>query len=575
MSPVFFMSKIRIKEQKIRSLKDILRNQLKMNTLSNIVFVFLSLVALIANGQVYFEVSQPQIPVLVGKEANPVLKLIAKGIKPGESLEGVKISLQGTTNPNDIETISLFYSTDSKKFTADKQIGTTLTLKSALTFTDQFPVPDEGFFWVSVKLKSHVDLLNRIAVQVVTIKTSSGEARLIQQSAFNLLRVGIALRKHNDDGVHTYRIPGLTTTKKGTLLAVYDVRRKSDSDLQGDIDIGLSRSADGGNTWEPMKIVLDRGTWGGLPQKFNGVSDPCILTDLNTGKVFVAALWMHGVLDKNGKWIEGLTDQSTEWNHQWRNKGSQPGFGEKETAQFLISQSRDDGKSWSAPINLTKMCKQEKWWLFAPAPGHGITLSDGKLVFPAQGRDETGKPFSTILRSSDHGKSWKVGQPASRNTTENMAVQLSDGAIMLNIRDNRNQKDTTATNGRAVFVTRDLGQTWQEHPSSHGALIEPVCMAGIHKHFYTENDRKKSILLFSNPDSKTSRNNMTVKVSFDDGNSWPKEHRLLLDELRGNGYSCLTSIDENNIGILYESSQADLVFQKISLDELLKNKKIN
>src|SRR5690606_30718071 len=124
-----------------------------------------------------------------------------------------------------------------------------------------------------------------------------------------------ALRKHMDDDVHTYRIPGLHVTNEGTLLAVYDVRRDSSRDLQGNIDIGLSRSTDGGNTWEPMEVILDMKEWGGLPEKFNGVSDPNILIDRNTNTIFVAGLWMHGVLDKEGKWIEGLDEESEAWEH--------------------------------------------------------------------------------------------------------------------------------------------------------------------------------------------------------------------------------------------------------------------
>lgn len=544
-----------------------------MSVLSKYCFVALLLfTTLFSSGQAHWGVSWPQIPVLVGKETNPVVKLVPESIQPGLSLNEVKVMLQSITDQNDIENVSIFYSANPKEYDTNKQFGKTLLPKSELIFSDHFPVPAEGFFWVSVKLKSKVDLLHKIAVSDVSIRTAPANVTLVMRENPIPLRIGIALRKHGDDGVHTYRIPGLTTTSKGTLLAVYDVRRESSRDLQGDIDIGLSRSTDGGNSWEPMRIAMDRGSWGGLPQKFNGISDPCILSDPSTGKVYLAALWMYGVLDKDGKWIEGLTENSAEWNHQWREKGSQPGFGVKESTQFLLSQSVDDGKSWLEPVNLTEMCKQKEWWLFAPAPGHGITLSDGTLVFPAQGRNETGESFSTIMLSADQGKTWKVGNPASTNTTENMAVQLSDGSIMLNIRDNRNHQDTSSTNGRAVFVTRDLGKSWQEHPSSHGALIEPVCMASIHKHFYTENGIRKSILLFSNPDSKAKREKITLKVSFDDGKTWPEKHQLLLDELAGRGYSCITSVDEKTIGILYESSQADLVFQKIALDELLKKK---
>lgn len=539
-----------------------------MKRITFLLLLFLHL-CLFSNGQTGMVVSQLHLPVLVGKDTNPILKLTPEKILTGQSLEEVKIKLKGT-DLQDVGSLSVFYSANSKEFNTDKQFGSTLPPRSELTFSDHFTLPEKGFFWLSVKLKDKVNLLHQLVVTGVFARTTPmGGVLVVTTTPLTPLRFGVALRQHNDDGVHTYRIPGLTTTAKGTLLAGYDARRESSRDLQGDIDIGLSRSTDGGETWEPMRVAMDRGTWGGLPQKFNGISDPCILADPKSGKVYLTALWMHGVLDKDGKWIEGLTENSTAWNHQWREKGSQPGFGVKETTQFLLAESSDDGVTWSEPVNLTEQCKQPDWWLFAPAPGHGIVLDDGTLVFPAQGRNATGEPFSTIMWSVD-GKAWKVGNPASTNTTENMAVQLSDGSVMLNIRDNRNRQDTTATNGRAVRVTCDLGQTWTVHSTDHGALIEPVCMASIHKHIYTEKGKQKSILLFVNPESKTKREKITLKVSFDDGKTWPKTHRILLDELSGRGYSCITSVGENAIGIVYESSQADLVFQKISLDELLK-----
>ena len=141
----------------------------------------------------------------------------------------------------------------------------------------------------------------------------------------------MALRQKGQDGIISSRIPGLTTSNNGTLLAIFDARYDSTRDLQGNMDIALHRSFDKGLTWQPIQTVLDMGEWGGLPQKFNGVSDACILVDRNTNDIYVAGLWMHGALDDNGKWIEGLNENSTYWIHQWHKKGSQPGVGLKET----------------------------------------------------------------------------------------------------------------------------------------------------------------------------------------------------------------------------------------------------
>ena len=150
-----------------------------------------------------------------------------------------------------------------------------------------------------------------------------------------------------------------------------------------------------------------------------------------------------------------------------------------------------------------------------------------------------------------------------------MAVELSDGAVMLNMRCNKNKTDTGNTNGRVIAITHNLGADWTDHSTSRGALHEPVCMASILRHEYVVKGKKRSVLLFANPDSKTLRQYMTIKVSYDDGITWQTNKKVLLDEWKSRGYSCMTSIDSETIGIVYESSQCDLVFQRVKLKELL------
>ena len=200
-----------------------------------------------------------------------------------------------------------------------------------------------NYFWLTLKLKPSSDLQHRLnlTVNAVTINNKKIKVNEPQQSINQY--VAVAMRQHNQENVHTHRIPGLATANDGMLLSVYDARRTKGGDLQGDIDIGLSRSLDKGKTWLPMQVVLDMGEWGGLPQKFNGVSDASILVDKKTGDIFVAGLWMYGVINKDGKWLEGLNEESTDWNHQWRDKGSQPGFDVKQTSPIFNYQKH---RSW-------------------------------------------------------------------------------------------------------------------------------------------------------------------------------------------------------------------------------------
>ncbi len=376
--------------------------------------------------------------------------------------------------------------------------------------------------------------------------------------------LGKVLRKGGDDGCDTYRIPGLVTTNVGTLIAVYDIRYNSSKDLQEDIDIGMSRSTDGGETWEPMKVIMNMGAYGGLPEELNGTGDPCVLYDHTTNTIWVAALWMNG----------SATDKMLWW-------ASQPGMTPQETGQFLLVKSTDDGFTWSDPVNITRQIKDPEWQLLLQGPGRGITMHDGTLVFPAQFKADIGVQaidggkytcHSTIVYSQDGGNSWHIGTGAKSNTTEAQVVELADGSLMLNMRDDRNRDDKSASNGRAVAVTSDLGRTWTVHPSSNSALPEPNCMASIIAADLEIGGEKQKVLFFSNPNDKSSRVNMTIKTSFDEGLTWPEDNWFELYSPPCYGYSCLTMVDESTIGIVYEGS-GDLFFQKIPVRTLIGNNK--
>jgi sialidase-1 len=518
------------------------------------------------------------VPVLKNKVNNPVLRLTIKSTQPNEVLRKLDISLSGTSNLKDIKAVRVFYyGADSvsgnMQSVAAPLFGSTQRVDKAISITgNQRLIPGDNHFWIAVELSNEANLINRISVKGTKVHTSN-DVLTARDATVEPLRMGVAVRQHRQDGVHSSRIPGLATSKKGTLLAVFDARYESGRDLQGHMDIGLHRSTDGGNTWKPIQIVMDMGEWGGLPQKFNGVSDACILVDEKSGDIYIAGLWMYGVINGEGKWLEGLSQNDTRWNHQWRDKGSQPGLGVKQTSQFLIIKSTDDGLTWSEPVNITSACKRPEWWLWAPAPGAGITTKNGTLVFPTQGRDKNGTPFSNITYSAGGGTTWKTSNAAldiPKGTTECAVVELLDGSLMLNMRTNKNAGVVGTTNGRSVAVTHNLGESWEEHASSQNALPEPVCMASLYK--FEDPILNRRFLLFSNPNSKVSRDSITIKASFDDGISWPENDWVLLDALKGRGYSCITAVDSNHIGILYESSQADMVFQKIPITPWIRKK---
>ncbi|MBK8657144.1 MAG: exo-alpha-sialidase [Haliscomenobacter sp.] len=490
-------------------------------------------------GTIAVSASSPDIPVLRGLAINPLIKLtIAIPEAAGETRFRQVMGTLGAEGLKDIQQIDLYLAgpdtlPSGNPLGSVSPAGTSFTLPFDVAFA-----PGIHYLWVSVQLKPETRLDRAIEIHGAKLTDEKGKTHKIQETEGRFVkRQGVAIRKAGEGGVDTYRIPGLVQTDKGTLIAVYDIRYDNSRDLPGNIDVGMSRSTDGGNTWEPMKNIMDMGP----PHENNGIGDPTILFDPATRKIWVAALWSKG-------------NRSI--------AGSGPGLTPDETGQFVLVSSNDDGLTWSAPYSITAQIKDPKWKIFFQGPGNGIAMADGKLVFPAQYWDPTGMPFSNIIYSQDHGTTWQSSKAAPKsNTTESQVVETMPGVLMLNMRDNRGKF-------RSVATTSDMGATWKEHPTSYSALPDPVCMGSLIKARVKIKGALREVLFFSNPNTSSGRYNITVKASLDLGESWSPEHQLLIDQRKCYGYSSLTAMDENTIGLLYEGTK-ELYFVKIPVREVI------
>ena len=537
------------------------------------ILLFLSPLQMSAQKQDTVAVRETRIPVLIERQDNELFNLRIDATQ-SQVLNDVKLSFGKEVNLNEIEAVKLYYGgTESSErkgktyfapvdYIPSNTPGKTLAANPSYSIlkaevkapkrdvvlkVDQKLYPGVNYFWVSLQMKPTASVLAKVSVEMtgVTMDNRTAPVKVVRKADTHYMGVGV--RHAGDDGVAAYRIPGLATSNKGTLLGVYDVRHNNSADLQEYVEIGLSRSTDGGQTWEKMRIPMSFGEHEGLPKAQNGVGDPAILVDTKTNTVWIVAAWTHGMGNQRAWW------------------SSQPGMEKSYTAQLVMTKSTDDGKTWSKPINITGQVKDPSWYFLLQGPGRGISMDDGTLVFASQYIGSDRIPNAGIIYSKDHGKTWHISSLARTNTTESQVAEIEPGVLMLNMRDNRG-------GSRAVSTTTDMGKTWKEHVSSRTSLQEPVCMASLISVKAKDNVLGKDILLFSNPNDTKNRHSITIKASLDGGVTWLPENQLLLDAGWGWGYSCLTMIDKETVGILYESSVAHMTFQAIKLKDIIKTK---
>lgn len=305
-----------------------------------------------------------------------------------------------------------------------------------------------------------------------------------------------------EDGYHTYRIPALIVTAKGTLLAFCEGRRNNARD-HGDIDLMLKRSIDNGETWSKQMVVHSEGGRAEIT-----IGNPCPVVDQDTGTIWLTLC--------------------------------------RDNRDVLVTKSVDDGVSWSKPIDITKDVKKPDWGWYATGPGVGIQLQHGqhkgRLVIPCDHRDKSAS-YSHIFYSDDHGESWQLGGTVSMYTNECQLVELANGDLLINMRNNWGRDGGQLENGnmRAISRSQDGGETWSEVQFDR-KLIEPICQASLIG--YTENR-----LLFSNPGSSGPRVNMTVRLSCDEGKTWSSSRSIYAGPT---AYSCLTVLPDMTIACLYE-----------------------
>ena len=316
------------------------------------------------------------------------------------------------------------------------------------------------------------------------------------------------------EGYACYRTPALVVSQKGTVLAFCGGRVNDHRD-EGDIDIVLKRSTDGGKTWGPLQVLANDG-----PNPCKGAA-PVVLP---SGRILVLYLWNESVSSKE----------------------------DRTTRKVFLIHSDDDGMSWSKPRDLTTSVYREGWQWYGLGPCHAIVKrqdpAKGRIVVPARHNTANDRMRSHVILSDDGGETWRVGGTVERRrSSESTVVELSDGTLMINC---RNQKGNE--NYRVVAQSHDGGEsfpeTWLETQ-----LVEPRgCQGSLAFHSINPQTGKGNIL-FSNPDNAEIRADGTLKLSEDDGRTWTKSFRYARKPAPNfTGYSDVAVLADGRVAVLYE-----------------------
>ena len=337
-----------------------------------------------------------------------------------------------------------------------------------------------------------------------------------------------------EEGYSCFRIPAIITTAKGTVLAFAEARRNNCGDA-GDIDLVVKRSADGGKTWSPLHVVWNDST--------NTCGNPAPVIDRQTGKIILLSTWNLGS-DHEKDIIGGAS---------------------KDTRRVFVLASGDDGLNWSAPKEITAGVKKENWTWYATGPGRGVQISKGKykgrLVIRANHMTAVTKQnYAHAIYSDDAGTTWKLGGITRQDSVnESTLAELSNGKLMLNMR------NASKKRARQTAISKNGGKSWSAIKEDT-TLIEPVCEGNLLQYTYAG---KNEALLFCNPASKTSRTQITIRISYDNGKTWAAKKLLYAGP---SAYSCLTVLPDGKIGCFYEAgvqkAYEGIVYQEISIDDI-------
>jgi len=362
----------------------------------------------------------------------------------------------------------------------------------------------------------------------------------------------VAVFTSGTEGHKSYRIPAIIALKNKEILAFAEGRVNNSGDF-GDINIVMKRSADKGKTWSPVKVLVNYASLqAGNPAPVVDMLDP----EHPQGVVYL--------FYNTGNNHEGEVRKGNGLREVWYIK------------------STDQGKSWSDAVNITLQAHRpfqptanpayqfkEDWRTYANTPGHAFQFQHGVYkgrIFVAANHT-AGDPQAQYrdcnahgFYSDDHGKTFKLSTNVDiPGSNETMAAELSDGRMMMSIRNQRGD-----IKQRILAYSSNGGASW-DTAYFDAALPDPVCQGSIITLGYKKG---KAIIASCNAADEKKRDNLTLRISYDEGKTWKKS--IVVDKSADENkrdwaaYSDLVILDKKTIGVFYErNGYAEIVFKTI------------
>lgn len=484
---------------------------------------FLLMFALTAAAQppkatVSVKVKQCQFPTAIGDDNQEIICVKIYASDATTTLTQMNLTMAGSTSTGDVSLVKVFYGGKNYRFNpAGTLFGTAAPGSGTLTINgSQALQQDTNYFWVAYNVASTAtegNVLDAVCSSVIVSGTTYNPTNVSGTRTIFLTHA--TLYRCKDAGSLFYRIPGIITAPDGSLVTAVDKRWNGSGDLANDIDVLIRRSTDKGETWSAPLTIAGSGTT-------TGYGDPTLCVDHITGDII--CLMAQG---------PGL----------WSSTSSNP-------IRIYKCVSSDNGISWTAPTDITSQiyasgCSNTlsaAYWAAFVASGKFIQLSNGRLAAVVAARKTSATSLDNhVIYSDDHGVTWGISTLAAYTAgDEAKLVELTSGSTLISIRHSGN---------RIFNTSADNGITWGT-AYAMTSLVEPACNGDILRYTRTDNGSDKNRLLHSIPNNASTRKNVSVFLSTDEGSTWPTYKTIYP---LGSAYSCLTALNDGSIGIFFEA----------------------